>query len=178
MPTKQLHNLSPKQTEQPKHNMGTIRSPPQQTPDADAKTSTFTEEVEESENASNVRSATEKAARQASGAADSVKSAAQTASEAVTGAAQSVASAAGVGSQTSEAGRDAAANPSSTTVYVGNLFFDVKTEDLKQEFERAGPVVEAKIISDQRGLSKGFVTPLPAHNHTHILLDISDIVSD
>ena len=50
----------------------------------------------------------------------------------------------------------------STTVYVGNLYFDVRSEDLKKEFERAGPVVEAKVIMDHRGLSKGYaISRLP-----------------
>ena len=42
-------------------------------------------------------------------------------------------------------------------VYVGNLFFDVGPEDLKREFEQAGPVVDSKIVKDTRGLSKGYV---------------------
>lgn len=46
----------------------------------------------------------------------------------------------------------------SKTVYVGNLFFDVRAEDLEQHFESAGPIISAKIINDARGLSKGFVS--------------------
>lgn len=43
----------------------------------------------------------------------------------------------------------------SKSVYVGNLFFDVREEDLKQEFAQAGTVVNARVIMDSRGLSKG-----------------------
>lgn len=127
-------------------------------PDADANTSASTEQAEESAAAAKVESASEKATEQVSSTADSVKSAVQSASEAATdaatGAAQSLGAATGFGSQKS---RDAPSGGTSTTVYVGNLFFDVKSEDLKQEFERAGPVIDAKIIMDQRGLSKGCV---------------------
>lgn len=127
--------------------------------DADASSSTPAEKAEESAAASTAESATEKATEQVSSTADSVKSAVQSASEAATGAAQSLGAAAGFGSQTSRAGKEQGGGETSKNVYVGNLFFDVKSEDLKKEFERAGPVVDAKIITDQRGLSKGFVTP-------------------
>ena len=130
--------------------------------DADADTSTSAGIAEENEAASKVESATEKATEQASTAADSVKSAARAAGEAITGTAQSLGDAAGFGSQTSEA----STNPPDTSnvVYVGNLFFDVRSEDLKEQFAKAGPVTEAKIVTDQRGLSKGFVVSFPAHN--------------
>ncbi|KAL3478996.1 hypothetical protein BJX99DRAFT_94840 [Aspergillus californicus] len=42
------------------------------------------------------------------------------------------------------------------TVYVGNLFFDVTAEDLKQHMSQYGPVVRVNIIHDDRGISKGF----------------------
>ena len=48
--------------------------------------------------------------------------------------------------------------PSSETgldVYIGNLFFDVTEDVLRREFERFGPIQQLKLISDQRGLSKG-----------------------
>ena len=41
------------------------------------------------------------------------------------------------------------------SVYVGNLFFDVKDHDLKREFSKAGNIESARIIHDHRGLSKG-----------------------
>lgn len=127
--------------------------------DADADAPTSAEHAEESQAASEVESATEKAKEQASATADSVKAAAQTAGEAVAGATQSLSDAAGIGSQTSEAGSDAP--EVSKIVYVGNLFFDTKSEDLKKEFSKVGLVEEAKVIMDQRGLSKGFVISSP-----------------
>lgn len=153
---------------------------------ADANTSTSTEQAEESAAASDVESVAEKSTERASSTADSVKTAAQTAGEAVTGAAQSLGAAAGFRSQTSEAGRDALSGETSKSVYVGNLFFDVRSEDLKKEFERAGPVVDAKIIMDQRGLSKGFViffpafflSDVPAHEYIRILMGAASTVSD
>ena len=109
----------------------------------------------------------------------------QTASEVATGAAQSLGAAAGFGSQTREAGRSAPSGQTAKTVYVGNLFFDVRSEDLKKEFERAGPIVDAKIIMDQRGLSKGFVIPftslfasVSAHERIYIPITIANIMSD
>ena len=122
-----------------------------------------------------------------------MKSAAQTAGEAVTGVAQRFGAAAGFGSQTSGANRDALGversnlgGETSKSVYVGNLFFDVRNEDLKKEFERAGPVIDAKIIMDQRGLSKGFVfffsafflSDVPAHEYIRILMAAANTVSD
>ncbi|KOS48579.1 hypothetical protein ACN38_g442 [Penicillium nordicum] len=43
-----------------------------------------------------------------------------------------------------------------TTVYVGNLFFDVTAEDVRKQFEKFGAVENALIVHDARGLSKGF----------------------
>lgn len=65
---------------------------------------------------------------------------------------QTLSGAAGFGSNRANSVTEA---PPAPTVYVGNLFFDVRAEDLKREFERAGAVAEAKIIMDSRGLSKG-----------------------
>lgn len=42
------------------------------------------------------------------------------------------------------------------SVYIGNLFFDVTAEDLKNEFSRFGTVTQCRLINDARGLSKGF----------------------
>ncbi len=136
--------------------------------DSDANTSILAEKAKESEAASGVESATEKATEQASSTADSLKSAAQTASAAVTGAAQSLGDAAGLGSRAPEASSNASDSTASSSVYVGNLFFDVKSEDLKKEFARAGPVVDATVVADARGLSKGFVNSSLHLIHTHL----------
>ena len=135
-------------------------------PDADANTTTA-EKAEENEAASKVESATEQATEQASSAADSIKSAAQSAGATITGAAQSLGQAAGLGSTTSGSGEAAPAETTSRSVYVGNLFFDVKAEDLRKEFEKVGEIENAKIIMDPRGLSKGFVnSPILHTTHT------------
>ena len=137
-------------------------------PEADGATEAqHAEDIEEGNAESDVESATEEATERASATAGSVESAAQTAGEAITGAAQSLGAAAGFGSQTSEADIDSPAINTSKTVYVGNLYFDVKREDLQKEFERAGTVLESKIIVDQRGLSKGLVVFFTARDaHT------------
>jgi len=88
---------------------------------------------------------------------EAIKSAANTASTKVSDAAGQVAAAASsaVGSTSAAAG--SAAHDVTKTLYVGNLFFDVKEHDLEKEFSKAGKVVKTKIIYDQRGLSKGYV---------------------
>ena len=137
----------------------------QSEPEADGATEAqHAENVEEGNAASDAESVTEEATERASATAGSVKSAAQTAGEAITGAAQSLGAAAGFESQTSEDDIESPVVNTSKTVYVGNLYFDVKREDLQKEFERAGPVLESKIIVDQRGLSKGLVTSFTARD--------------
>lgn len=42
-----------------------------------------------------------------------------------------------------------------TTLYIGNLFYDVTAEDLRKKFETFGVVENALIVHDTRGLSKG-----------------------
>ncbi|RFU34308.1 hypothetical protein B7463_g1986, partial [Scytalidium lignicola] len=44
----------------------------------------------------------------------------------------------------------------SNSVYVGNLLFDIRAEDLEKEFAEFGPIKSVKIATDGRGLSKGF----------------------
>ena len=122
-------------------------------PDADAKAPTSAENVEQGEATSSDKSATERAT-------DSMKSAAQTASETISSTTQNLADVAGLGSQAYDPGFDAP--KTSNVVYVGNLFFDVKEEDLQTEFARAGRVLNVKIVTDARGLSKGFDYLLPS----------------
>ena len=48
-------------------------------------------------------------------------------------------------------------NPSPTPIlYIGNLFFEVTTQQIEQEFSRYGRIANSRIVSDARGLSKGF----------------------
>ncbi|KEY81609.1 nucleic acid binding protein [Aspergillus fumigatus] len=42
------------------------------------------------------------------------------------------------------------------TVYVGNLFYDVTAEDLKNHMQQFGVVERVDLITDNRGLSRGF----------------------
>lgn len=63
-----------------------------------------------------------------------------------------------------EAGRDAlsavtASRPMaqpSRILYVGNLFFEVTAPQLEQEFSQFGTITNSRIVTDTRGLSKGF----------------------
>lgn len=57
-------------------------------------------------------------------------------------------------------GRQYDATPSSS-VYIGNLFFDVREDDLRKKFEGCGTIESVKLIMDNRGLSKGYVLSLP-----------------
>ncbi|KAK5105756.1 hypothetical protein LTR62_002176 [Meristemomyces frigidus] len=52
--------------------------------------------------------------------------------------------------------RDRSANPKNNTLYVGNLFFEVTGPQLENEFGRFGPISSVRIVTDPRGLSKGF----------------------
>ena len=100
------------------------------------------------------------AEEQGSSIADSAKSAASAVADQASNAASQVAAAASsaVGTASSEISSSAQGEGSTATktVYVGNLFFDVKEDDLRKEFAKAGKVKSSKIIHDQRGLSKGY----------------------
>jgi RNA recognition motif-containing protein len=41
------------------------------------------------------------------------------------------------------------------TVYIGNLLFEVSPADLEKEFEQFGTIKSTKVITDDRGMSKG-----------------------
>lgn len=43
-----------------------------------------------------------------------------------------------------------------SSLYIGNLFFEVTPEEIEQTFSAVGPVKSLKIIRDSRGLSKGY----------------------
>lgn len=101
----------------------------------------------------------EESERQAgSSLGDLASAAAEKAKETATDAFGSVAGGSSFGSSFRK--RDAAPVPS---VYVGNLFFDVKEEDLREEFQKCGEIESIKLIMDNRGLSKGYV-----HIHSSI----------
>ncbi|OCK93471.1 uncharacterized protein K441DRAFT_661329 [Cenococcum geophilum 1.58] len=48
------------------------------------------------------------------------------------------------------------ANAPNTTLYIGNLFFEVTDDQLKKVFSRFGAVTKSSIVYDNRGLSRGF----------------------
>ncbi|KAG8530698.1 uncharacterized protein KY384_004054 [Bacidia gigantensis] len=102
------------------------------------------ETASESESKSTLRHATDAATLSAEAAAEAISSGAASLSEAT-----------GFGSGGLNRERPETAKPSSQ-VYVGNLFFDVRGDDLTKEFSRAGAIVNARVVTDQRGLSKGF----------------------
>lgn len=43
-------------------------------------------------------------------------------------------------------------------LYVGNLLFDITQQDIQKEFESFGKIKEVTIATDNRGLSKGYVS--------------------
>lgn len=43
-----------------------------------------------------------------------------------------------------------------TTLYVGNLYFEVSEDALQRQFAQFGNIVKTKLVYDHRGLSKGF----------------------
>lgn len=45
-------------------------------------------------------------------------------------------------------------------LYIGNLYYEVTAEQLKNVFSRFGEVASVKIVYDNRGLSRGYVTYL------------------
>jgi hypothetical protein len=49
-----------------------------------------------------------------------------------------------------------APNPPTKILYVGNLFFEVTAPQLEAEFAKYGEVTNSRVITDNRGLSKGF----------------------
>jgi len=54
---------------------------------------------------------------------------------------------------------DQRAIPPSTSIWIGNLFFDVNADMLTKEFGRFGNIVTSRINYDARGMSRGYVRP-------------------
>lgn len=46
--------------------------------------------------------------------------------------------------------------PPSKILYIGNLFFEVTAPQLEAEFGQYGEIVNSRVVTDNRGLSKGF----------------------
>jgi RNA recognition motif-containing protein len=63
-----------------------------------------------------------------------------------------------------------------SSLYIGNLFFEVTPEEIEQTFSAVGPVKSLKIIRDSRGLSKGYdrIPTLPLRSSANTVLVASD----
>ena len=102
---------------------------------------------------------------------EAVKSAANTVSTTVADAAGQAAAAASSAVGSGSGASEEASSQVTKTIYIGNLFFDVKEQDLEKELSKAGKVLKTKIIYDQRGLSKGYASsssafpPIPYKAH-------------
>ena len=81
-----------------------------------------------------------------------IEAAESKASEFVSDAAQTVKETANDLTSTNDSAKN---SPVQTTIYLGNLFFDVNEDDLQRELSRFGELVSLKVVRDSRGLSKG-----------------------
>ena len=112
--------------------------------------------------ASSISSAADTVSTKASDIAGSVSAAAENARESVADATQAASDYAGsarkvMGRPLSTDGPRRTPAPPSATLYVGNLYFDVTQDQLREQFEEVGAVANCKIVYDSRGLSKGYV---------------------
>ena len=94
------------------------------------------------EDQSSVDSAINAATGAAASAASTIRGAARSATEAVTG--------------SSRGDREANIGAPKSTIYIGNLFFDVTENDLVKELARFGTITRCRLMRDSRGLSKGY----------------------
>ncbi|CAK1355877.1 Polyadenylate-binding protein, cytoplasmic and nuclear [Cercospora beticola] len=89
-----------------------------------------------------------------------VKNATAAAKDAISSAAETVTSTvASVGRATGDqfpGDRSVKPGQSGKILYVGNLFFEVRAQDLEREFAQYGQVVNSRVVTDQTGRSKGF----------------------
>ncbi|KAL2354994.1 hypothetical protein BJ546DRAFT_973910 [Cryomyces antarcticus] len=113
--------------------------------------------------ASAIESATETVKEKASEAAEAMSRGSQGMRESFGEAAGSAAAATGMrGSYSQGREREGFGQqsrpvpPPSKILYVGNLYFEVREDVLKREFQRFGNVANCRIVYDNRGLSKGF----------------------
>lgn len=91
---------------------------------------------------------------------EQVKEKVQDAASTVTNAAVGV-----LGNSARNAARGTHGDPKpSRILYVGNLFFEIKGQDLEREFASYGEVVNARVAEDARGLSRGYVKGFQERN--------------
>lgn len=74
------------------------------------------------------------------------------ATSAITGAAATGSAAAAAPEQYTRFGGQPSPN---STLYIGNIFFEVNEQSLEDYFARFGTIKKTKIVYDARGLSKG-----------------------
>lgn len=55
-----------------------------------------------------------------------------------------------------------------SSIYIGNLLFEATAADIEKEFAQFGKVKAVTIATDQRGLSKGWVSTLKPHSPRRI----------
>lgn len=114
-----------------------------------------TDAEDQSAVASAIKTATQSVKTTAADAAETVSQVTENARTTISEAAGAAANAMGRGAESAE--HSSRIQPSPSTLYVGNLFYEVKEEQLKRLFGKFGPVARCHIVSDIRGLSKGYV---------------------
>lgn len=62
---------------------------------------------------------------------------------------------AATGGSGTRAPREKSDVPPNRTLYIGNLYYEVTSDQLKKVFSRFGEVDNVKIVYDNRGLSRG-----------------------
>ncbi|KAF2773443.1 RNA-binding domain-containing protein [Teratosphaeria nubilosa] len=138
---------------------GTTSEPLGQSETQNTEEKSSTEQAQQS-----TSSAAEAVQKTASAAAQSVQETASSAAESVKDAfrhtiapAASTASAAAA-SQALPRRRDSGQrfNTPNKILYVGNLFFEVTASQIENEFAKLGEVTNSRVVTDSRGLSKGF----------------------
>lgn len=80
----------------------------------------------------------------------------ETASDALEAASRAGAAAKSSFSRRDRSGNSYEAPQPSKILYVGNLYFEIKAEQLERQFKPYGQVVNSKIVTDPNGMSKGF----------------------
>ncbi|KAI9677990.1 MAG: hypothetical protein M1817_005934 [Caeruleum heppii] len=139
-------------------------SDPAPTNISDAPTPSSADADDHSTVASAISSAASGVSSSVSDTAESMAGSAQQAKDSVMDGAAAAAATAGLTSSTSPSSVSSSGSPSadgrtyfppSPTVYIGNLFFNVNENDLKEQMSKFGTVDSCKIVFDRRGLSKG-----------------------
>ena len=105
------------------------------------------------ESTSNINAAAESVKEMAYNAAESVAETARN----VTGMGSDSIASGGAGSDFVRRSSTGTLVEPKSTIYIGNLFFDVTENDLVKELSRFGTITKCRLIRDSRGLSKGYI---------------------